>query len=79
MSPMTSFPNMNSNLPRGPVGEDGRPWPSEDKAFRRQMKLAKLTLTCIMLMTAATCGYAQDGAAIAEKAPQAQTQVVAQK
>ena len=63
MSPMSTLPNMNSNLPRGPIDEgDDRPWPDQvDHGFRRKLRTAQMALTCLMLMTAVTCGFAQDG------------------
>ncbi|MEC9466820.1 MAG: hypothetical protein VX834_13600 [Myxococcota bacterium] len=63
MSPMSAFPNINSNLPRGPIEQgDDRLWPDQiDHGFRRKLRTAKMALTCLMLMTAVTCGFAQDG------------------
>jgi hypothetical protein len=54
---------MNSNLPRGPIDEgDDRPWPDQvDTGFRRKLRIAQMALTCLMLMTAITCGFAEDG------------------
>ncbi len=64
MSPMSTFPNLNSNLPRGPIDDgDDRLWPDQiDHGFRRKLRVAQMALTCLMLMTAVTCGFAQDGA-----------------
>ena len=68
MSPMSTFPNINSNLPRGPIEQgDERPWPDQiNKSFQRKLRIAQMALTCLMLMTAATCGFAQDGVDNAE-------------
>jgi hypothetical protein len=72
---------MNSNLPRSPIGQgDDRPWPNEaPTSFSRKLKLVQLTLTCLMLMTAATCGFAQESSSIAEATTAQQTQTLAQK
>ena len=81
MNAMNSFPNMNSNLPRGPIGQgDDRPWPNDTPtSFSRQLKFAQLTLTCLMLMTAVTCGFAQESSLLAENPTTQKTQAVAQK